>query len=98
MLNNDYIKTWASQNGNSTHITIPYESSTQLKQIVLDDMIREGQKQDLMSYEQVKIIEFINEPFTVEEGLLTPTFKVRRYAIEKKFKERFQKLYKNTQN
>jgi long-chain acyl-CoA synthetase len=61
-------------------------------------MIHEGKKHGLMSYEQVKIIEFVNEPFTVEDGLLTPTFKVRRYAIEKKYKELFQKLYKNAQD
>ena len=48
-----------------------------------------------MSYEQVKAIEFIKEPFTAENGLLTPTFKLRRYAIEKKYKTLFDKIYKN---
>jgi long-chain acyl-CoA synthetase len=92
------VKKWTSENGNNSHITIPYESSTELKQIVLDDMTREGKKSGLMSYEQVKIIEFVKEPFTVENGLLTPTFKARRYAIEKKYKELFQKIYKNAKD
>jgi long-chain acyl-CoA synthetase len=65
-----------------------------MKSIVLDDMIREGKKRGLMSYEQVKVIEFIKEPFTIENGLLTPTFKSRRFAIEKKYKELFPNLYK----
>jgi len=92
------VKKWASQNGNITHITTPFESSTELKQVVLNDMTLEGKKSGLMSYEQVKIIEFIKEPFSVENGLLTPTFKVRRYAIEKKYKELFQKMYKSAKD
>ncbi|CAF3347906.1 unnamed protein product [Rotaria sp. Silwood1] len=71
------------------------ELNAKLKQIVLDDMIREGKKRGLMSYEQVKAIEFIKESFTIENGLLTPTFKSRRYAVEKKYKELFQTIYKN---
>jgi long-chain acyl-CoA synthetase len=62
--------------------------------VVLSDMHREGKKRDLMSYEQVKAIEFIKEPFTVENGLLTPTFKSRRFAVEKKYKDLLLSLYK----
>ncbi|CAF1587630.1 unnamed protein product, partial [Adineta steineri] len=68
---------------------------TKLKQTVLEDMNREGKRRGLMSYEQVKAIEFIKEPFTIENGLLTPTFKARRYAVEKKYKELFQNIYKS---
>lgn len=57
-------------------------------------MTREGKRRDLMSYEQVKMIELIKDPFTVENGLLTPTFKARRFAIEKKYRTLFQKMYK----
>jgi len=49
-----------------------------------------------MSYEQVKAIEFIEEPFTIENGLLTPTYKSRRFAVEKKYKDLFLNLYKTT--
>jgi long-chain acyl-CoA synthetase len=61
-------------------------------------MTREGKKRGLMSYEQVKVIEIVKEPFTIENGLLTPTHKVRRYAIEKKYKEIFQKIYKTAKH
>lgn len=66
-----------------------------LKKVVLDDMAREGKRRGLMSFEQVKAIEFIDEAFTIENGLLTPTFKSRRYAVEKKYKELFKKVYKS---
>ncbi|CAF5166936.1 unnamed protein product, partial [Rotaria magnacalcarata] len=41
-------------------------------------MIEKGKERDLMSFEQVKVIAIITEPFTIENGLLTPTFKARR--------------------
>jgi len=90
VLNDDYVKKWNEKNNNNA------QSNTEdaLKEIVLNDMIREGKKRGLMSYEQVKAIEFIKEPFTVENGLLTPTFKSRRFAVEKKYKELFMNLYK----
>ncbi|CAF0850825.1 unnamed protein product [Rotaria sp. Silwood1] len=94
ILNDDYVKQWAKNEGYNVETILSSELNAKLKQIVLDDMIREGKKRGLMSYEQVKAIEFIKESFTIENGLLTPTFKSRRYAIEKKYKELFQKIYK----
>ncbi len=89
------MKKWAANEGNDVQTIVSPESNTKLKRTVLDDMIREGKRRGLMSYEQVKAIEFIKEPFTIENGLLTPTFKSRRFAIEKKYKELFQKIYKS---
>jgi long-chain acyl-CoA synthetase len=89
------VKKWAANEGSDVETLVSSESNTKLKQIVLDDMIREGKRRGLMSYEQVKAIEFIKEPFTIENGLLTPTFKARRYAVEKKYKDLFQIIYKS---
>jgi long-chain acyl-CoA synthetase len=58
-------------------------------------MVREGKKRGLMSYEQVKAIDIIKEAFTIENGLLTPTFKSRRFAVEKKYKDLLMSLYSN---
>ncbi|CAF3410857.1 unnamed protein product [Rotaria sp. Silwood1] len=96
LLNDDYVKQWAKNEGYNVETPMSSELNAKLKQTVLDDMIREGKKRGLMSYEQVKAIEFIKESFTIENGLLTPTLKARRYAVEKKYKELFQKIYQNT--
>jgi long-chain acyl-CoA synthetase len=98
VLNNDYIKKWAANEGNNVQTTVSSESNAKLRQVVLDDMIREGKKRGLMSFEQVKAVDFVKEPFTIENGLLTPTFKSRRYAVEKKYKELFQNIYKSLNN
>ncbi|CAF1457638.1 unnamed protein product [Adineta steineri] len=95
VLNDEYVKKWAQTEGNNVETIVAPESNTKLKQTVLEDMNREGKRRGLMSYEQVKAIEFIKEPFTIENGLLTPTFKARRYAVEKKYKELFQNIYKS---
>ncbi|CAF0796736.1 unnamed protein product [Rotaria sp. Silwood1] len=96
LLNDDYVKQWAKNEGYNVETPMSSELNAKLKQTVLDDMIREGKRRGLMSYEQVKAIDFIKEPFTIENGLLTPTLKARRYAVEKKYKELFQKIYQNT--
>ncbi|CAF2567088.1 unnamed protein product [Rotaria sp. Silwood2] len=95
LLNDGYVKQWAKNEGYTVEPTISPELNAKLKQIVLDDMIREGKRRGLMSYEQVKAIDFIKEAFTIENGLLTPTLKARRYAVEKKYKELFQQIYKS---
>ena len=40
-----------------------------------------------------KTIAFIDRPFTVDAGELTPTLKVRRSIVEAKFRERIDQLY-----
>ena len=42
---------------------------------------------------QAKNILLHPEPFTIENGLLTPTFKNKRAAFEKKFAEELDALY-----
>lgn len=46
-------------------------------------------------YLQVKEYILHPEPFSVENGLLTPTFKNKRAAIKAKFKEEIDHLYSN---
>lgn len=87
VLNDDYVKKWRASNAADN-------SDKKLKEAVLEDMNREGKKRGLMSYEQVKAIDIIKEAFTIENGLLTPTFKSRRFAVEKKYKPIFGELYK----
>ena len=47
----------------------------------------------LPKIEQIKKFISINEQFTIENGMLTPTLKVKRYKIIKKFKDTLEKLY-----
>lgn len=93
-LEEEVVKEWMASQGNSSAASVHPENNPKLRQVVLDDMTRLGKARGLMSYEQVKRIAFIQEPFTIENDLLTPTFKAKRYAIEKKYADVFQELYK----
>ncbi len=88
------MKKWAEKEENQAI----FNDEKKLKELILSEMIREGKKRDLMTYEQVKVIEIIKEPFTVENGLLTPTFKSRRFAVEKKYKDLLLSLYKRVED
>jgi long-chain acyl-CoA synthetase len=49
--------------------------------------------QDFAEYERVKRIAFLDAPFSVSSGDLTPTLKVRREAIARKYRDRVELLY-----
>lgn len=46
------------------------------------------------AYEEIKAFAIVPD-FTVENGLLTPTYKLKREAIEEKYREEVEKLYTN---
>ena len=48
---------------------------------------------DLASYEQIKKIRILPEDFSIDNGLLTPTLKLKRREIYKRFAEDYEELY-----
>ncbi len=44
--------------------------------------------------EKIKKIQFIDENFSIENGLLTPTMKVKRKKVTEKYKKELENLYK----
>lgn len=52
-----------------------------------------GRLQDLAQFERPKKIALLGEEMTVETGLLTPTFKVKRKTVEHRYSETIQRLY-----
>lgn len=74
----DALKDWVAGEG------IKYEELGQLcsdpraKAAVLAEMDVLGREAGLRGFEFVKAVTLVLEPFTVENGLLTPTFKIKR--------------------
>ncbi|MCX7733609.1 MAG: long-chain fatty acid--CoA ligase [bacterium] len=65
--------------------------STQLRseiQKVIDEV-----NSNLASFEKIKYFDIIPNDFTVEEGTLTPTLKVKRKAVMQKYKDVIDKMY-----
>ncbi|CAF4166405.1 unnamed protein product [Rotaria sp. Silwood2] len=95
VLDEDSIKKWSNETRHSYPVSISFEAKSKFWQAVFHDMIQVGRTQHLMPHEQIKTMAIINEPFTMENDLLTPTFKIRRKAVEKKYQKLLQDLYKH---
>jgi long-chain acyl-CoA synthetase len=48
---------------------------------------------NLASYEKIKKIALLDREFTIAEGEITPTFKIKRNVVEKKYKDLIDALY-----
>ena len=53
----------------------------------------ENINKNLSKIENIKKFFVVNEKFTIENGMLTPTLKLKRYKIIKKYINNFKKLY-----
>ncbi|MGQ3179953.1 MAG: long-chain fatty acid--CoA ligase, partial [Blastomonas fulva] len=49
---------------------------------------------DLSVIEKVRQFAFADEPFTIENGEMTPSMKIRRHVIRGRYQDRLDGLYK----
>jgi len=59
----------------------------------MDDMASLGTKKNLSSLEKPKEIFLTTEPFSIENGILTPTMKLKRNIGRKIYEEQIEKMY-----
>ncbi|MCH9853455.1 MAG: long-chain fatty acid--CoA ligase [Alphaproteobacteria bacterium] len=57
------------------------------------NLIKQSNTQ-LASYEQLRFFDFADEAFTMENDMLTPSFKIKRHNVINHYKKRLQALYK----
>ncbi|CAH1795346.1 unnamed protein product [Owenia fusiformis] len=67
-----------------------------VKKAILADITDIGKKAGLHSFEQVKNIHLHPELFSVENGLLTPTFKTKRNDLKALFAPQIEQMYAST--
>lgn len=67
--------------------------NSSIKEAIFEDMISIGKKAGLYSFQQVKDIYLCSEPFSVENGLLTPTLKSKRPELKKRFASLIERMY-----
>uniref|UniRef100_A0A673ZFJ1 Arachidonate--CoA ligase n=1 Tax=Salmo trutta TaxID=8032 RepID=A0A673ZFJ1_SALTR len=68
-------------------------ASKELKNAILEDILRLGKEGGLKSFEQVRDISLHTEMFSVQNGLLTPTLKAKRTDLRGHFREQIDLLY-----
>lgn len=71
------------------------ESDMLTNRAVLSEVMRdiETLSKDLASFERVKKIVLLEKEFTIESGELTPSLKIKRNVVEKKYKDVIDNLY-----
>ncbi|CAN0856680.1 Long chain acyl-CoA synthetase 7, peroxisomal [Linum grandiflorum] len=90
----DVLRDWAASQG------IKYQNLEQLckdrrtRAAVLAEMDAIGREAQLRGFEFAKAVTLVLEPFTLENGLLTPTFKIKRAQAKEYFQSAISELYK----
>ena len=85
------LKTWADGNGLQYSDLSEVYSSPRLRAYLTPYI--DAVNTTLASYETVKYWDILPEDFTIENGLLTPTLKIRRKAIYQRYGDQFEALY-----
>jgi len=69
-------------------------SDRRIQEAVLSIMSKEAERNGLKGFEKVKRVHLTLRPFTIEEGTLTPTLKIKRKDAYKLYKTAIDGLYK----
>ncbi|KAL9086645.1 MAG: hypothetical protein Q9159_004054 [Coniocarpon cinnabarinum] len=64
-----------------------------VRKAMMKELEKAGKQSRFNAYERVKSMALVHEPFTVENGLLTPTLKLKRPQTAKTFRKDIDQLY-----
>jgi len=68
-------------------------SNPVITKAVLADLVRLAGENKLSGLEKIKQILLLEDPFTIESDLLTPTMKIKRHVAKKMFEKELADLY-----
>jgi long-chain acyl-CoA synthetase len=89
----DILKSYAQNAGISFTVDSDLTRTEDIRKLY-EKEIQRIQK-DLPTYERVRRFELLPEQLTVERGEITPTLKVKRKDVEKKYATLIEKMYEN---
>jgi long-chain acyl-CoA synthetase len=87
----DAIKGFADSNGITFNGNEELISNPKIYDLFKNEI--DIRQRDLAKYERVRKFTLLPEAFTVENGGMTPTLKIKRKEVEKKFAEIIEKMY-----
>lgn len=68
-------------------------SGDDYKALILSEMDGKVKEHNLTSLEKIKDIYLHGEPFSVENNIITPTFKIKRNIAKSVFKDQIDRMY-----
>lgn len=75
----------------------PYESD-EVKKELLKILNAYGKQNDLKGFEQIRAVYLTSDEFSVENDLLTPTFKLKRETAKKVYQAQIETMYATLSN
>lgn len=94
------VPSFAALQAHASQTGISVESHTQLiGNAAITDLIErevEERQKGLSDYEKIREFRLLPEEFSVENGLLTPTLKVKRKQVEEKYRDLIEEMYANS--
>ncbi|MBU1937949.1 AMP-binding protein, partial [bacterium] len=87
----DAIETWAQKRGIAFEGYSSLMQHEEIRKLITQEI--EQATEDCATCEKIKAFQLISEEFSVENGLLTPTLKVRRKAIAEKYRDLIDSMY-----
>lgn len=66
---------------------------TQAAQLVCEELNKEGKKGNLRGFERVKAVHLDVEQWSVDNGLMTPSFKLKRNQLQKHYQKDIDCMY-----
>jgi long-chain acyl-CoA synthetase len=91
VINPDKFKDWCKQNNE-----LAYETTLKNENLITEimaDVMRLSKEFGLNGLEKPKGLYLQTEPFSIDNGLLTPTMKLKRNIAKKKFNDEIVLLY-----
>ncbi|KAI8921513.1 hypothetical protein BC831DRAFT_476855 [Entophlyctis helioformis] len=95
MLDPDVILPWAARDGLEKLTLEELAKNERVHKLILDDIVALGRANKLPGYEIPKALFLDAEQMTIENGLLTPTFKTKRHEARKKYAAEIERMYKS---
>lgn len=89
--NQESLEYWAKSNGMEYSNYTELLNSDEVTQLI-EDEVKKAQV-EFARFEQIKRFRLVEKPFTVENGELTPTLKIKRRIVEEKHADLIESMY-----
>lgn len=80
-------KKWAIENGVESDNVKAFVQSPELNKAIINNLLELAKANKFSGLEKIKKCYVTEEPFTIENDLLTPTMKIKRNVLKKVYQE-----------